>query len=88
SAMRLDAFKTTHPIVQRIRTVDEANQAFDAITYQKGEAVLAMLEAYAGENTWRDGIRAYMAAHKFGNSHTADLWAAVEAAGAKGLTTV
>ena len=88
AAMNLDAFKTTHPVVQHIRTVDEANQAFDAITYQKGEAVLSMLEAYAGENTWRDGIRTYMAAHKFGNSHTADLWSAVEAAGATGLTTI
>jgi aminopeptidase N len=88
SAMGLDAFRTTHPIVQHIRTVDEANQAFDAITYQKGEAVLAMLEAYAGPDTWRNGIRAYMAAHKFGNSHTADLWNAVEAAGATGLTTI
>ena len=88
AAMGLDAFRTTHPVVQRIRTVDEANQAFDAITYQKGEAVLAMLEAYAGETTWRDGIRAYMAAHKFGNSHTADLWHAVESAGATGLTTI
>jgi aminopeptidase N len=88
AAMGLDAFRTTHPIVQHIRTVDEANQAFDAITYQKGEAVLAMLEAYAGEGTWRDGIRAYMAAHKFGNAHTTDLWSAVEAAGAKGLTTI
>ena len=47
-----------------------------------------MLEAYAGEDTWRQGIRAYMAAHKFGNSHTADLWSAVEAAGATGLTTI
>ena len=55
AAMGLDAFRTTHPVVQHIRTVDEANQAFDAITYQKGEAVLAMLEAYAGEATWRDG---------------------------------
>jgi len=87
-AMGLDAFRTTHPIVQHIRSVDETNQAFDAITYQKGEAVLAMLEGYAGETTWRDGIRAYMAAHSFGNSHTADLWAAVEAAGATGLTTI
>lgn len=86
--MGLDAFKTTHPIVQHIRTVNEANQAFDAITYQKGEAVLAMLEAYAGEDTWRQGIRSYMAAHKFGNSHTIDLWNAVEAAGATGLTRI
>lgn len=88
AAMSQDAFATTHPIVQRIRTVEETNQAFDNITYQKGEAVIAMLEAYAGENTWRDGIRAYMRAHAFGNSRTEDLWRAVESAGAPGLTAI
>ena len=87
-AMELDAFRTTHPIVQEIRTVDEANQAFDSITYQKGEAVISMLEAFAGEGVWRDGLRAYMADHKFGNSRTDDLWAAIEKAGAPGLTAV
>ncbi len=87
-AMGLDAYKTTHPILQTIRTVEDANQAFDAITYQKGEAVISMLEAYAGENVWRDGLRRYMAAHKYGNSRTDDLWNAVEAAGAKGLTAI
>src|SRR3546814_20553758 len=49
-AMGLDAYKTTHPILQTIRTVEDTNQAFDAITYQKGEAVISMLEAYAGED--------------------------------------
>lgn len=87
-AMGLDAYATTHPIVQKIRTVEETNQAFDAITYQKGEAVISMLESYAGENVWRDGLRRYMAAHKFGNSRTDDLWNAVESAGAKGLTAI
>src|SRR3546814_7117965 len=37
-AMGLDAFATTHPIVQTIRTVEDTNQAFDAITYQKGRS--------------------------------------------------
>ncbi|MBA4354774.1 MAG: aminopeptidase, partial [Novosphingobium sp.] len=68
TAMGLDGFKTTHPIVQEIKTVDETNQAFDAITYQKGEAVISMLEAFAGETVWRDGLRAYMRDHKFGNT--------------------
>ena len=80
-AMELDSFKTTHPVVQPVRTVEEIDQAFDAIAYQKGEAVLAMLEAYAGADTWRDGIRAYIAAHKYGSATTDDLWQAVESAG-------
>lgn len=87
-AMAQDAYKTTHPIVQTIRTVEETNQAFDDITYDKGEAVIAMLEAYAGEDVWRTGIRSYMAEHKFGNSRTEDLWRAVEQAGAPGLSAI
>lgn len=88
AAMGLDAFATTHPIVQRIRTVEETNQAFDAITYSKGEAVIAMLEAYAGADTWRRGLRSYMKDRAYGNAATQDLWRAVEAAGAPGLTAI
>ncbi|MGE4409905.1 MAG: M1 family metallopeptidase [Sphingobium sp.] len=88
AAMNLDAYTTTHPVVQKIDTVDEVNQAFDAITYQKGEAVITMLESFAGPDVWRDGIRAYMKAHAYGNTVTGDLWSAVENAGAKGLVTV
>lgn len=88
SAMSLDAFSTTHPVVQKIKTVDETNQAFDSITYEKGEAVIAMLEGFAGPDVWRDGIRAYMKAHAYDNTQTDDLWNAVEAAGAKGLKTI
>ena len=88
AAMALDSYRTTHPIVQTISTVEETNQAFDTITYQKGEAVISMLEAYAGEDVWRDGLRRYMAANKFGNATTSDLWAAIEAAGATSLTGI
>ncbi len=88
AAMNLDAFVTTHPIIQQIKTVEETSQAFDTITYQKGEAVITMLEGFAGEKLWRDGIRTYMRQHAYGNSKTDDLWAAVEGGGAKGLTKI
>ncbi|GLV24265.1 M1 family metallopeptidase [Sphingobium sp. Cam5-1] len=87
-AMALDALVTTHPVVQKIHTVDEVNQAFDDITYEKGEAVITMLEGYAGEDVWREGIRGYMKAHAYGNTVTDDLWKAVEGAGAKGLVGI
>lgn len=87
-AMGLDAFTTTHPVVQEVRTVEEVSQAFDAITYQKGEAVITMLESFAGEDVWREGIRAYMQKHAYGNTVTGDLWSAVESAGATGLGTI
>ena len=87
-AMGLDGFVTTHPIVQQIRTVEQTNQAFDAITYEKGQAVIAMLEGYTGADVWRRGIRDYITAHKYGSSRTDDLWHAVEAAGGTGLTQI
>ncbi|BBC71181.1 aminopeptidase N [Altererythrobacter sp. B11] len=87
-AMGLDAFATTHPVVQKISTAAEAEEGFDAIAYQKGEAVISMLEAYAGEDVWRDGIRKYIKAHTYGNTVSADLWRAVEDAGAAGITDI
>ncbi len=88
AAMNLDSFRTTHPVVQTVRTVEQANQAFDAITYEKGQSVISMLEGFAGADVWRSGIRSYMARHKYRNTRTSDLWAALEQAGAKGLTVI
>lgn len=87
-AMGLDAYVTTHPVIQKISTVEQTSQAFDTITYAKGEAVITMLEAFAGETVWRDGLRAYMKKHAYANTRTDDLWNAVEAAGAKGLVRI
>jgi aminopeptidase N len=86
--MGLDALETTHPVVQRIKTVDEVNQAFDQITYQKGQAVIAMLEGFTGETVWRNGLRRYMKRHAYANTTTEDLWAAVEAAGGKNVRRI
>ncbi len=88
TAMGLDGFASTHPVIQPIRTVSETNQAFDAISYSKGEAVIAMLEAYAGEDVWRQGIRNYIERHKYANTTSDDLWRAVEQAGAPGLVDI
>lgn len=89
TAMARDAVVTTHPVVQRIETVDQASQAFDAITYSKGESVIRMLEAYVGEETWRTGVRNYIKAHAYGNAVSDDLWRSMdEAAPGKQITTI
>lgn len=88
AAMALDSLASTHPVVQEITTVGQLGTAFDAITYQKGQAVITMLENYAGEDVWRDGLRAYMREHAYSNTTSADLWRAVEAAGAQDLTGI
>jgi aminopeptidase N len=82
-AMAFDARKTSHPIQQPIADEAQANSAFDEITYQKGQSFIRMLENYLGEETFRSGIRTYMAKHKYSNTTTADLWEALEAAAGK-----
>ncbi|MEO7165818.1 MAG: M1 family metallopeptidase [Spartobacteria bacterium] len=77
TAMQSDARSTTHPVQQPVATEAEAGSAFDEITYRKGQAIIRMLESFLGENVFRDGIRKYMAAHKYSNTTTADLWEAL-----------
>src|SRR2546422_37895 len=83
AAMEGDARSTTHPIQQPIATEAEANSAFDDITYKKGQSFLRMLESFLGEDIFRDGIRQYIATHKYSNSTTADLWSALSEASKK-----
>ncbi len=82
-AMEGDARSTTHAIQQPVANEAEANSAFDDITYRKGQSFLRMLESFLGENVFRDGIRRYIAAHKYSNSTTADLWNALSDASGK-----
>ena len=83
AAMAQDALPTTHPIQQVIRDETEANTAFDQISYQKGEQIIRMIEDWVKPDVFRDGMRRYMAAHKYGNTTSADLWAALGAASHK-----
>lgn len=88
AAMDRDALATTHPVVQHVQTVEQANQAFDSITYKKGESVIRMMEDYVGADAWRQGVRAYMQAHAYGNTATDDLWRQIEKAAGKPITAI
>ena len=81
AAMGADAYPTSHPILQHVTNELEASSAFDSrITYNKGQSVLRMLEAYLGPDVFRDGVRGYMKAHAYSNTSGGDLWAALAAA--------
>ncbi len=87
-AMDLDARASSHPIVQQIDTVDQANEAFDRITYEKSRNVIRMIETYIGEDRFRAGVRDYMHAHAYGNARTAELWSAIEAASGQSIQDI
>jgi aminopeptidase N/DNA-binding beta-propeller fold protein YncE len=80
SAMNQDAGEGTHPIVTPIRDPEQASAAFDELTYVKAAAVIRMIEAYVGEEAFRDGVRAYMARYSHANTVSDDLWRELESA--------
>ena len=72
TALSLDSLKSTRPIHADVATPAQIDEAFDAIAYQKGAAVLRMLESYVGAETFKKGINRYLQAHAYGNATSED----------------
>ena len=70
----VDALANTRPIHQAAETPAEIQELFDGIAYGKASSVLRMLEAYLGEETFRQGVIAYLKEHSYGNSTADDFW--------------
>ena len=82
-AMSLDSLKATRPIHVEVETPAQIDEAFDAITYQKGAAVLRMVESYVGAETFRKGVNAYLQAHAYNNATSEDFSKALAASSGK-----
>ena len=74
--LNLDSQPTTHAIRAKADTPAEINEMFDGISYGKGGAVLAMVENYLGEETFRQGVHNYLSAHLYSNATAEDFWEA------------
>jgi aminopeptidase N len=75
-SLNLDAQPTTRAIRAHADTREEIEQMFDGISYGKAGAVLAMIENYLGEETFRQGVHNYLAAHEYANATAEDFWGA------------
>ncbi len=80
AAFSTDALFHTRPVEYEVRTPEESEGMFDILTYEKGAAVVRMLEQHIGEETFRRGLRSYMQKHAYKNTETTDLWDALEEA--------
>ncbi|RDL38483.1 Metalloproteases (Zincins), catalytic [Venustampulla echinocandica] len=80
TAFTLDSLRSSHPIEVPVRDGLEVDQIFDAISYQKGSAVIRMLAAHLGRETFLKGVSNYLKSHAYGNATTNDLWSALSEA--------
>ena len=87
-AMNLDALRATRPIRSKASTPAEINELFDPIAYEKGAAVLRMIESWVGEAAFQKGVNAYIAKHKYGNARAEDFWSTVAATTGKPVDAV
>jgi alanyl aminopeptidase len=77
-AMDTDALSTTKAIRRPIAASDAMAHLFDSLAYNKGMAVLDMIEDWMGEALFREGMVEYMNDYAWGNADAFDLAASLE----------
>ena len=77
-AFEVDSLHSTRSVEFPVNAPDDAEGMFDVLTYQKGGAILRMLEQYLGAERFRAGVSHYLKKHSYGNTETNDLWDAIE----------
>jgi aminopeptidase N len=78
AAYEVDRTPGANPIRQQLDNLNEAGQMYGAIIYQKAPIMMRHLEGLLGEESFRDGLREYLSAHKFANATWTDLIAVLD----------
>ncbi len=78
SVFQADSLTTARKIRQPIEAPGDIANAFDGITYGKGEDVIGMFENYVGSDAFQRAVHLYLAKHQWGNATSADLLAAID----------
>jgi len=78
--MAVDNPARSRPVRVAVNSRETARDVYNRVVYEKGAAILLMLEGWMGEDTFRAGLNAYLNQHRFGNATTGDLAAALSAA--------
>jgi alanyl aminopeptidase len=81
-AMAEDSLAAARQIREPVTLDSAIADTFDGITYDKGGGVIAMMEAYVGEDAFRDGVRIYINRFADGSATSDDFMDAIaEASG-------
>ena len=70
----VDSLTNSRPIEFKVESPEQAEEMFDALTYEKGSTVLRMFETFVGEDKFRKGVQAYLNMYKYQNTNSPDLW--------------
>ena len=76
--MDTDALRTARAVREPVHSSSEAMESFDGLTYDKGAAVLRMIESWLGPDTFRRGVQRYIHDHAWKNARAGDLFEALD----------
>ena len=88
AAFDVDALSTTRPIEYEVVSPADAEGMYDVLTYEKGAAVVRMLEQYLGPDRFAAGVQHYLERHSYANTTTTDLWDALETSSGEPVRSV
>lgn len=88
AAFDVDALSTTRPVEYEVVSPADAEGMYDVLTYEKGAAVVRMLEQYLGPDRFAAGVQHYLERHSYANTTTTDLWGALEASSGEPVRSV
>jgi alanyl aminopeptidase len=84
--MDQDGLMTARAVRQPAISASDIESAFDAITYEKGAAIMQTLEHWVGEEKFKAGIRDYLNANANTSVGTTKLFEALDRASGKDVT--
>ena len=73
-ALVLDSLTSTRAIRARADSRMQIEEMFDPISYEKGAAVLRMVESYVSPDVFKRGVNAYLRKYAYGNATAEDFW--------------
>ncbi|MBV9767554.1 MAG: M1 family metallopeptidase [Acidobacteriaceae bacterium] len=85
-AEQQDSLISARKVRQEIQSKNDISNAFDAITYQKGAAVIGMFESWIGPKDFRKGVQSYLKQHAFRNATAPEFLDAISSASNKNIT--
>ena len=85
AAMQGDGLAATRSLDEPVNSKADISDAFGPIAYVKGAGVLAMFDAAADDQKFRQALRQYLERHRFRTATSEDLIAALRAEGGRQL---
>ncbi len=77
-AMALDSLISARAVAEPVQRNEDIRNAYDAITYSKGQSIIRMVDHYFGPSAFRPALGRYIARFADGEAASADFYAALD----------